>query len=293
VKPPRKFRALWQLLWALRLAPAFVFLCVCPPHGIDAVQDAQKRRLRRLRGGLGPAGGKGEGVCMAYPHCECVTAAASASTAPRLGGPRDTHHQGAGVAGRVIRSGERAFPAPEATGETLDRRPKPAYSWRQMRIIRNSNPGREASTSDALDRFRAFLHGRSLRATDVREAIVGAALAREGHFHVEDLTEDVRKRGLDVSAATVYRALPLLVEAGIIQPTEVSGESRSYEASFGREHHDHLICRDCHRVVEFQFEAFEMLQREVALKYGFELVGHHHELIGVCSACRTARAPDA
>jgi Fur family ferric uptake transcriptional regulator len=160
-------------------------------------------------------------------------------------------------------------------------------------MIRNSNPGREASTSDALDRFRAFLHGRSLRATDVREAIVGAALAREGHFHVEDLTEDVRKRGLDVSAATVYRALPLLVEAGIIQPTEVSGESRSYEASFGREHHDHLICRDCHRVVEFQFEAFEMLQREVALKYGFELVGHHHELIGVCSACRTARAPDA
>jgi len=39
-----------------------------PPHGIDAVQDAQKRRLRRLRGGLGPAGGKGEGVCMAYPQ---------------------------------------------------------------------------------------------------------------------------------------------------------------------------------------------------------------------------------
>jgi hypothetical protein len=38
-----------------------------PPHGIDAVQDAQKRRLRRLRGGLGPAGGKGERVCMAYP----------------------------------------------------------------------------------------------------------------------------------------------------------------------------------------------------------------------------------
>jgi integrase len=41
--------------------------CNRPPHGIDAVQDAQKRRLRRLRGGLGPAGGKGEGVCMAYP----------------------------------------------------------------------------------------------------------------------------------------------------------------------------------------------------------------------------------
>jgi serine/threonine protein kinase len=48
-----------------------------PPHGIDAVQDAQKRRLRRLRGGLGPAGGKGEGVCMAYPLCSASLGAAA------------------------------------------------------------------------------------------------------------------------------------------------------------------------------------------------------------------------
>jgi len=48
-----------------------------PPHGIDAVQDAQKRRLRRLRGGLGPAGGKGEGVCMAYPPAGSASGATS------------------------------------------------------------------------------------------------------------------------------------------------------------------------------------------------------------------------
>lgn len=146
---------------------------------------------------------------------------------------------------------------------------------------------------DALDSFRSFLHQRALRATDVREAIVRAAVARPGHFRVEDLVGEVQKAGLNVSAATVYRALPLLVEAGIIQPTEVSGERRFYEAIFGREHHDHLICRECHRVVEFQFEAFEMLEREVAVKYGFSLVAHHHELIGVCPECRAARTPDA
>lgn len=155
-----------------------------------------------------------------------------------------------------------------------------------MRTDRNKTESTEATAKAALERFRSFLHQRSLRSTDVREAIVQAAVGREGHFRVEELTEDARALGHDVSVATVYRALPLLVEAGIIQPTEVSGEHRHFEAVFGRKHHDHLICRHCHRVVEFQFEAFEMLQRELASKYDFVLVDHVHELIGVCAPCR-------
>jgi Fur family ferric uptake transcriptional regulator len=146
---------------------------------------------------------------------------------------------------------------------------------------------------EALTKFRTFLHRRSLRATDVRDAIVRAVVARAGHFRVEDLVEDVRSEGHDVSAATVYRALPLLVDAGIIQPTEVSRDRRLYETSFGRIHHDHLICRDCRRVVELQFEAFEMLERALAAKYDFELLAHHHELIGICGACRSAKGTAA
>ena len=146
--------------------------------------------------------------------------------------------------------------------------------------------GAGSAMDPALDTFRTYLHRHSLRATDEREAIMRAALGRQGHFRVEDLTKDVRQAGFDVSVATVYRALPLLVEAGIIQTTEVSGGRRFYEAAFGREHHDHLICRACHKIVEFQFEAFEILQREVAAKYDFELTDHIHELIGVCGACR-------
>lgn len=144
--------------------------------------------------------------------------------------------------------------------------------------------------NEALDQFREFLHQRSLRVTDVREAIVRAALAREGHFDIEELTQDVQAQGMDASRATVYRALPLLMEAGIIQPTMVSGEKRRYEAAFGHEHHDHLVCSRCGKVVEFHFEAFEMLQHDLAAKYGFELTAHFHELIGVCADCRKERA---
>ena len=156
-----------------------------------------------------------------------------------------------------------------------------------MRTRRNNGP--DPTIGHAIERFRNFLHERSLRVTDVREAIVRAAMARGGHFDIDELTQDVQGMGVEASRATVYRALPLLMKAGIIQPTLLSGERRRYEAAFGHAHHDHLICSRCGKVVEFQFEAFEVLQKEVATKYGYELNGHFHELIGVCSSCKTRR----
>lgn len=146
-----------------------------------------------------------------------------------------------------------------------------------------------ATVQLALERFRDFLHARSLRVTAVREDIVKAALARRGHFDIDALVRDLRARGVDASRATAYRALPLLKEAGIIQETVASGGRQCYEAVAGHEHHDHLVCTRCGRVVEFQFEAFEVLQREVASKYGFRLTAHSHELFGVCRTCGRKR----
>jgi Fur family transcriptional regulator, ferric uptake regulator len=126
---------------------------------------------------------------------------------------------------------------------------------------------------------------KDLRLTEARAAIVEAALARQGHYPLEDLIADLRARGIKGSKATVYRTLPLLAEAGILQPAVLAGEVKSYETTFGRQHHDHLLCSRCGTVVEFEFEAFEILQREVAARYGFRLEGHHHELVGVCPEC--------
>jgi Fur family ferric uptake transcriptional regulator len=142
----------------------------------------------------------------------------------------------------------------------------------------------------SVEKFRAFLRVKSLRVTPVREAIVKAVVTRKGHFHIDELVRDLRGKGVDASRATVYRSLPLLVEAGLVQPTIVSGNGHYYETAVGHEHHDHLVCSECDKVVEFQFEAFEILQREVAAKYGFELTSHFHELIGVCPECQGRQA---
>jgi Fur family ferric uptake transcriptional regulator len=154
-----------------------------------------------------------------------------------------------------------------------------------VRPCRTEGGTLDARTQEALDRFERFLHERDLRLTEARAAIVEAALARQGHYPIEDLIADLKARGIRGSKATVYRTLPLLAEAGILEPAIIAGESRSYETTFGRHHHDHLLCGRCGKVVEFEFEAFEILQKEVATRYGFRLDSHHHELLGTCPEC--------
>jgi len=146
----------------------------------------------------------------------------------------------------------------------------------------------EASLQRALERFRAVLQRSSLRMTPVREAVLRAALTHVGHYNVDDLVRELHGRDVrEASLATVYRMMPLLVEAGLVQPTLLSaGERHRYEATFEREHHDHLVCTGCGKVIEFHFEAFEMLQRDLAAKYDFELTAHVHELLGRCGDCR-------
>ena len=96
---------------------------------------------------------------------------------------------------------------------------------------------------------------------------------------------DLKRRGIRGSKATVYRTLPLLAEAGIVKPAIVAGDTKSYETTYGAEHHDHLVCSRCSKVVEFEFEPFERLQRELADRHGFRLETHHHELVGTCPEC--------
>jgi|GEM_PF-71445 len=163
-------------------------------------------------------------------------------------------------------------------------------NYRAMRSPFKSPPVKEETLSRALERFRATLKDRSLKMSKVRESIARTALAYEGHFSVDDLLNVLHERGVrDAHMATVYRAVPLLIDAGLIQPALVSrSDGQRYEAAFEREHHDHLVCTICGRVVEYQSETLEALQREIAKRYEFELDGHVHELRGRCKTCRRA-----
>lgn len=157
-----------------------------------------------------------------------------------------------------------------------------------MRTVRRTAPYRDEAIRRALERFREVLHERALKMSRVREAIARAVLHQAGHFSVDDLLRVLHADGIhEAHMATVYRAMPLMVEAGLIQPALVSkSDGQRYEVSFEREHHDHLVCTSCRRVIEYQSEALEALQREIAESYDFELDDHVHELRGRCPECR-------
>ncbi|HVW29994.1 MAG TPA: transcriptional repressor [Polyangiaceae bacterium] len=140
----------------------------------------------------------------------------------------------------------------------------------------------------ALGRYRRVLRNSSLKCTRVREAIARAALGFDGHFSVNDLVRALRSSGIQgANASSVYRAMPLMIQAGLVAPTLTpTHEGQLYERAFERDHHDHMICRVCGAVVEYHSEALGRLQRQIAEQYDFELEGHVHELRGRCKDCR-------
>jgi len=110
------------------------------------------------------------------------------------------------------------------------------------------------------------------------------------HFTPEDIQAALAERGQSVAMTTIYRNLPALEAAGIIQRTtfqEVEARgAATYEHVWGRPHHDHLLCQSCGERIEFNYDAIEVLQESVARQHGFRLVSHHMELVGVCPTCQ-------
>ena len=139
----------------------------------------------------------------------------------------------------------------------------------------------------ALRRFEEFLRGKDLRVTQQRREVLLLAWSTHEHFTAEQMYSWARQRGGQASRATVYRTLSLLVEGGFLAALERGQGQILYEHILGHQHHDHMICRGCERVLEFRSEEIERLQEEIAEQNNFQLVHHVLRLEGYCPKCRT------
>jgi Fur family ferric uptake transcriptional regulator len=144
-------------------------------------------------------------------------------------------------------------------------------------------------TMNQADRFRSYLKEHGLTFTAARRAILGGIGASSGHFDAEELRELLRRNGETLSAATIYRALPLFVQSGIIKETLRSRGRSRYERTWGGEHHDHLECVACGMIIEFKDDALEILQEKVCRKHGFTPIEHRLGIRGYCASCRRKR----
>lgn len=140
-------------------------------------------------------------------------------------------------------------------------------------------------------RFERFLKGHTLKLTAQRRRIFDRAFATHEHFSAETLYAWLKaETGDEVSRATVYRTLALLLEGGFVEALDAGRGELVYEHVLGHQHHDHMLCTDCGKIEEFQDERIEELQLEACRKKGFQLVSHDLRLRGYCKACAKKRA---
>ena len=137
---------------------------------------------------------------------------------------------------------------------------------------------------DKFENYHRYLDRKGLKSTKQRDLIVREFFKKHQHLTVEDLWVQVRAIDSKVGAATVYRTLKLLTEAGLALKREFGGGQARFEHVTDH-HHDHLICVGCGEIIEFENDRIESLQERVCKKHKFKLVNHKMELYGYCKGC--------
>ncbi len=97
---------------------------------------------------------------------------------------------------------------------------------------------------------------------------------QQRHLSAEDVYKNLLESGEDVGLATVYRVLTQFESAGLVTRHNFDGGYAVFELNRGDEHHDHMVCTETGRVVEFHNADIERIQQEIAEAHGFELIGH-------------------
>lgn len=134
--------------------------------------------------------------------------------------------------------------------------------------------------------FREYIRRRGLRRTPEREQILREIFEIHGHFDVDELYLQLRGKGTKVSKASIYRALPLFIDCGLVREVDFSGGHWHYEYIYGHAHHSHLRCLGCGEILEFEEPALKRLEDQLARAYGYLIKGHHLQVNGLCAACR-------
>jgi Fur family ferric uptake transcriptional regulator len=135
--------------------------------------------------------------------------------------------------------------------------------------------------------FLEHIQKAGLRRTAQRDLIMDTFLRTEEHLTSEDLYRLVQKEDPSVGHTTVYRTLKLLTEAGLAREVRFGDNKTYYEHHYNHEHHDHMICTECGRVIEFFSPEIEARQDEMAGRFGFRPTHHSLRIWGVCAECET------
>lgn len=138
--------------------------------------------------------------------------------------------------------------------------------------------------------FRDYIRGRGLRRTPEREVILREVFAVHQHFDVEELYLRLRHQGVKVSKASIYRALRLFVDCGLVREVDYTDGHWHYEHIYGHGDHSHLRCLGCGDIVEFATPPFQSQEEHLAQAHGYRIISQQWEVKGYCPRCRRETA---
>lgn len=135
---------------------------------------------------------------------------------------------------------------------------------------------------ELVEQFKQYLAKQGLRFTRQRRAIADV-FARSGkHLSLQELLELARGEESSIGYATVYRTMKLLADGGLAVEHQFADGQARYEPAAEGEHHDHLVCIECGRIVEFEDDTIERRQDAIAERLGFRVTSHKLEIYGEC-----------
>ena len=143
--------------------------------------------------------------------------------------------------------------------------------------------------STILQTFQEHLGRRGLKLTRQREEILRCFMAAERHLGIKELYRALKKQDPSIGRATIFRTLKLLQECGLVAEVGSSNGRSKFELKADRPHHDHMICVECGRIIEFQSPTMERFQDEAIRRHGFAALWHRHEIFGRCRDCLKSR----
>jgi len=136
------------------------------------------------------------------------------------------------------------------------------------------------------DILEQYIAAKGLKRSGRRNVILALFLSAGKHITPDELYRIVQKKYPRIGYATIYRTLRLLCECGLSRELKFQDGITRFEPLHGYQHHDHLICTRCGRLVEVVDPQIERLQEKLAKQHGFHPETHRMELYGVCRRCK-------
>jgi Fur family transcriptional regulator, ferric uptake regulator len=136
------------------------------------------------------------------------------------------------------------------------------------------------------DLFYGYLRQHGMKRTHQKDLILEVFLSNEGHLSVEDIYALVKRKDKKVGIVTVFRTLKSLTACGIAKEILLGDVLTRFEHCYHHPVHHHIICTECHKVIEFLSPELERVQDTIVAKYQFQPLQQRIQIYGVCQECR-------